>query len=154
MNDVLPNIGICVWFIFIAVILTVPMWLGSPKDFWYQFNLSFSFSQKKCIFETFLYSNWGYCVNILFSFFRVVGVGALLTTAFACVFIFSQIVMDGLKNPDPVPFKPHTFNSFFLSFGTILFAFGGASTFPTIQNDMAEKQHFSKSIVNEFCLYE
>lgn len=34
MSDVLPKTGICIWFIFIAVLLTVPMWLGSPKDFW------------------------------------------------------------------------------------------------------------------------
>lgn len=114
MNDVLPQVGICVWFIFIALLLVVPMWLGSPKDFW------------------------------------VVGIGALLTTAFACVFIFSQMVIDGLHNTEPVPVKNHGFGSFFLSFGTILFAFGGASTFPTIQNDMAEKQHFSKSILIGF----
>lgn len=114
MKDILPQIGICVWFIFIAILLTVPMWLGSPKDFW------------------------------------VVGIGALLTTAFACVFIFSQIIIDGLHNTEPVPFKAHGFSSFFLSFGTILFSFGGASTFPTIQNDMAEKQQFSKSILIGF----
>lgn len=114
MSDILPQVGICVWFIVIAFVLTFPMWLGSPKDFW------------------------------------VVGIGALLTTAFACVFIFSQMVLDGLNKVEPVEFKTHGFSNFFLSFGTILFAFGGASTFPTIQNDMAEKQQFSKSILIGF----
>lgn len=114
MSDVLPRVVPCVWFVLIAILLTVPMWLGSPKDFW------------------------------------VVGIGALLTTAFACVFIFAQMVMDGLSNTEPVQFKTHGFRNFFLSFGTILFAFGGASTFPTIQNDMSEKQQFSKSILIGF----
>lgn len=36
---------------------------------------------------------------------------------------------------------------FFNAFGTILFAFGGASCFPTIQVDMKEPQKFPISVV-------
>ncbi|XP_063244855.1 uncharacterized protein LOC134546192 [Bacillus rossius redtenbacheri] len=82
--------------------------------------------------------------------FMVVAIGALLATAVACVLIFSQIVMDGMNSTDPVLHKAHGFDSFFLSFGTILFAFGGASTFPTIQNDMVEKHKFSQSVIIGF----
>ncbi|XP_047110975.1 amino acid transporter AVT1H-like isoform X1 [Schistocerca piceifrons] len=82
--------------------------------------------------------------------FSIVGVGALLTTAFACVFIFSQIVIEGMDNKYPVLHKPHSFHRFFLAFGTILFSFGGASTFPTIQNDMINKSKFSTSVVVGF----
>ncbi|EEB10155.1 vacuolar amino acid transporter, putative [Pediculus humanus corporis] len=82
--------------------------------------------------------------------FRVVGIGALLTTAIACVLIFTQIVLDGLHNMKPVKRKVHGFYDFFVSFGTILFAFGGASTFPTIQNDMINKEKFSKSVFIAF----
>nr|CAD7437485.1 unnamed protein product [Timema bartmani] len=49
LEDLLPNIGLCVWFFIISVLLCFPMWFGSPKDFW------------------------------------AVGVGALLTTAFALI---------------------------------------------------------------------
>lgn len=40
----------------------------------------------------------------------------------------------------------HGFKDFFLAFGIIMFAFGGATTFPTIQNDMADKSKFNKSV--------
>ena len=43
-------------------------------------------------------------------------------------------------------FKPiHTgpkFESLFSAFGAILFVFGGASTFPTVQHDMKEPKKF------------
>lgn len=82
---------------------------------------------------------------------RVVGVGALLTTSVACVLIFTQMVMDGLRRTTPVSHKPHSINDFFLSFGTILFAYGGAATFPTIQNDMVHRDKFSVSASIGFC---
>ncbi|PSN34891.1 hypothetical protein C0J52_16728 [Blattella germanica] len=81
---------------------------------------------------------------------RVVGVGAILTTAFACIFIFAQIVIDGSNSTLPVKHEVHGFSSFFLAFGSILFAFGGASTFPTIQNDMVQKDKFSVSVIIGF----
>ena len=40
-----------------------------------------------------------------------------------------------------------TFNTLFLGMATILFAFGGASSFPTIQNDMADRKKFGKSVL-------
>ncbi|XP_021940401.1 amino acid transporter AVT1A-like [Zootermopsis nevadensis] len=82
--------------------------------------------------------------------FSLVGIGAIVTTAFACIFIFAQIVLDGSHLIEPVKHDPHGFRSFFLAFGTILFAFGGASTFPTIQNDMVQKNKFSVSVVIGF----
>lgn len=81
---------------------------------------------------------------------RLVGVGATLTTAFACILFFTQIVMDGLNRSQAVKHSTHNFYDFFLSFGTLLFAFGGASTFPTIQNDMEKKEKFSTSVIVAF----
>ncbi|KAL1117319.1 hypothetical protein AAG570_004645 [Ranatra chinensis] len=124
MRSLFPSVTFCSWYVLFAVIITPPMWLGSPKDFWF------------------------------------VGIGALLTTAIACVLIFTQMVMEGLQATQEhavVPHHPHTFIDFFIAFGIILFAFGGASTFPTIQNDMIDRAKFSKSAMIGFsvilCLY-
>lgn len=80
----------------------------------------------------------------------LVGVGAILSTAIACTLIFVQILTDGIHKTEPAPHIPHNFKDFFLSFGIILFAFGGASTFPTIQNDMTNRKKFTKSVYAAF----
>lgn len=128
LSDLMPSVSFCLYLILIATALCPAMWLGSPKDFW------------------------------------AVGVGALLTTALACTCIFSKMLIDSMEPYQPdinddVPYFPeknitkvHSFSKLFLSFGTILFAFGGASTFPTIQNDMREKTRFSTSIVIGFAV--
>ncbi|XP_065161540.1 uncharacterized protein [Atheta coriaria] len=113
-SSYMPDLHPTYWFLIIAVLLTPPMWLGSPKEF------------------------------------SVVGIGALLSTAIACVLFFTQIVMDGLNNDQTVVHQVHGFHDFFISFGTLLFAFGGASTFPTIQNDMQNKKQFSTSVIIAF----
>lgn len=33
LSDIFPSASFCFWFLLIAIILTPPMWLGSPKDF-------------------------------------------------------------------------------------------------------------------------
>lgn len=58
--------------------------------------------------------------------------------------------MDGMDLNVPVKRTVHDFHDFFIAFGTLLFAFGGASTFPTIQNDMQDKSKFSISIIYAF----
>jgi len=42
--------------------------------------------------------------------------------------------------------------SFFLGFGVIIFSFGGASTFPTIQNDMRQRDKFPLSVIAAFAI--
>lgn len=88
--------------------------------------------------------------TFFFNDLRLVGFGAILTTAVACVLFFTQIVMDGWQATEPVKHVTHGYHDFFLSFGTLLFAFGGASTFPTIQNDMEKKEKFSTSVIVAF----
>lgn len=114
LEPFIPNVTYCSWFLLFALMITPPMWLGSPKDF------------------------------------LIVGVGALLTTAIACILIFSQIVIDGIHTDTLPSHVPHGFKDFFTSFGIILFSFGGASIFPTIQNDMRDRKQFSKSILIGF----
>ncbi|XP_014247204.1 amino acid transporter AVT1A-like isoform X1 [Cimex lectularius] len=116
MKPLVPKLTFCTWFIIFAIIITPPMWLGSPKDFW------------------------------------IVGVGAVVTTTLSCGFIFIQMMLDGIHQTDPVPHKSKSFLEFFLSFGIILFSFGGASTFPTIQNDMLNRTRFKRSVFGAFCV--
>lgn len=82
--------------------------------------------------------------------FRIVGIGAIGTTAFACICIASQIFFVELNQHTFVPHTQPTFYGFFIAFGTILFSFGGAATFPTIQNDMFEREKFYKSVIIGF----
>lgn len=48
------------------------------------------------------------------------------------------------QHPSPTP------DSFFLGFGTMLFSYGGAITFPTIQNDMRDRSKFPLAVVISF----
>uniref|UniRef100_T1HU60 Aa_trans domain-containing protein n=1 Tax=Rhodnius prolixus TaxID=13249 RepID=T1HU60_RHOPR len=116
LKPLLPRVTFCTWFIIFAILITGPMWLGSPKDFW------------------------------------IVGVGAVMTTVLACVFIFIQMIFDGINSRAIVHHNPKSFNDFFLSFGIILFSFGGASTFPTIQNDMIDRGKFKRSVYIGFAV--
>ncbi|KAJ8924571.1 hypothetical protein NQ315_000720 [Exocentrus adspersus] len=84
--------------------------------------------------------------------FSLVGWGAILSTIVACVLFTIQIGVDANKSLRTVKHDVHGFHDFFLSFGTLLFAFGGASTFPTIQNDMLNKKQFPTSVTIAFIL--
>lgn len=41
-------------------------------------------------------------------------------------------------------------NQFFLSFGSILFSYGGAASFPVIHFQMFKQDEFSRSVVTSF----
>ena len=79
--------------------------------------------------------------------FRPIAVGATVATAVACVVLLAEIA----TYPDSTPMSktPHnevTLLDFALGFGTILFSFGGAPAFPTIQHDMNVTSDFPKAI--------
>ncbi|XP_031567596.1 amino acid transporter AVT1J-like [Actinia tenebrosa] len=76
-----------------------------------------------------------------------IAIGASLATALACLLICVCIGIDFPSNLQTVKQGPVTFLSFFSAFGTILFSFGGASTFPTIQTDMKQPSKFPMSVV-------
>ncbi|RVE51464.1 hypothetical protein evm_003865 [Chilo suppressalis] len=80
-----------------------------------------------------------------FSYLGIIAFGA---TVVACILYFIQMMND--IRPFVFRWGIHGFQDFFLAFGTIMFAFGGASTFPTIQNDMTDKKGFSKSLHYSF----
>ncbi|XP_068744758.1 uncharacterized protein [Montipora capricornis] len=76
-----------------------------------------------------------------------IAIGASVATAVACLMICICIVLDIPADLNSVEQPTVRFESFFSAFGTILFSFGGASTFPTIQTDMKKASRFPLSVV-------
>ena len=68
-----------------------------------------------------------------------------MTTVVACTLICVQSILDydrrSVVYPDP------TWQGSIKAFATIMFAFAGASTFPTIQADMRHKEQFKYSAI-------
>ena len=60
--------------------------------------------------------------------------------------IYIQAGIDAPSTRADIYYTSPTLESFFTALPTIMFAFGGASTFPTIQNDMINKSEFVKSV--------
>ncbi|GBP97841.1 Amino acid transporter AVT1A [Eumeta japonica] len=88
--------------------------------------------------------------------FQFIGVMAFLSTLAATVLYFIQMLVT--TAPSLVfRYGSHGLSEFFLAFGVILFAFAGGSTFPALQNAMADRTQFYKSINYSFaallCLY-
>ena len=98
-------------------------------------------------------------LSIYDNFIRPLAIGALITTITACTLCNIQIVLDTKNNKIDfsqcstnynhskdasfiVKYPNPSFEGYFMAFGSIMFAFGGASTFPTIQADMRDKSKF------------
>ena len=83
--------------------------------------------------------------------FRPVAVGALLTTVAACVLIIIQALLDHHEktdyNGEEVTYPTPSIEGSIKAFASIMFAFAGASTFPTIQADMKHKDQFKWSAI-------
>jgi len=111
------NLTTCDWMIIITAALTPLCLLGTPKEFW------------------------------------GVAVGALASTIIACVMIMIKEGMDtqnentcyqGFTPNHPEPKSPLDFGQ---AFSSIMFAFAGASTFPTIQADMKDRSKFTTAAI-------
>ena len=129
------ELHLCQWMVIVAAMLIPLTWAGTPKDFW------------------------------------PIAVGALITTVVACTLIIVSCVLRGIElrgsgeakvNSTAVEFPAPTFEGSFKgenkietisanpphsAFGSIMFAFAGASTFPTIQADMADRSKFNISAI-------
>ncbi|XP_066265164.1 uncharacterized protein [Branchiostoma lanceolatum] len=81
--------------------------------------------------------------------FWPVAVAATTTTALTCLLMLIGILLD-IPNFRHADDQPVEIKAVFLTFGTILFAYSGACTFPTIQQDMKEPEKFTGSVVLAF----
>ncbi|XP_076030195.1 uncharacterized protein LOC143018586 isoform X2 [Oratosquilla oratoria] len=74
---------------------------------------------------------------------------AVFSTVLACAVIVVQVILEA-PNQQQIYHPNPSVSSFFLGFGAILFSFGGAAVFPTIQNDMQDRSKFGKSVLVAF----
>ncbi len=71
-----------------------------------------------------------------------------MTTVIACLLIIIQALLDYGENEfEGVEYPYPTVEGSFKAFASIMFAFAGASTFPTIQADMKHKDQFKVSAI-------
>ena len=93
---------------------------------------------------------------ILFVILRVIlpsgrqaSVLAVISTFLAIgIIIYQLIAVNMTKSVDRD--RPLGIETFSLGFSTILFSFGGASAFPTLQNDMENRNEWWKSVTIAF----
>ncbi|XP_017494281.1 PREDICTED: amino acid transporter ANTL2-like [Rhagoletis zephyria] len=75
---------------------------------------------------------------------------AMLSTVIGSILLITKIIMELSKNGPSTDYHIDGIKSYSAAFGTILFAFGGASAFPNFQNDMKEKTKFPIAVVFGF----
>ncbi|XP_042898187.2 uncharacterized protein [Parasteatoda tepidariorum] len=78
--------------------------------------------------------------------FQFAGLGALVTMVLACLGMFVGSILD-LSKENIEENEAPTFSTISLSFGTMIFSFGGIFFFPTVQNDMEYKKKFSIAVL-------
>ena len=77
---------------------------------------------------------------------------ATVTTSTACCLIVSKCLLDWPSDLGKVPQSEVTVESFFRAFGTVSFAYGGASLFPSYQADMKKPEKFTLSATLAFVI--
>ncbi|XP_065068778.1 uncharacterized protein LOC135694049 isoform X2 [Rhopilema esculentum] len=75
---------------------------------------------------------------------------ATISTSVACLLIIVKSLWDWPTDISQVTTTDVTVESFFTSFGTIAFSFGGATLFPSFQADMKEPKKFPKAAMSAF----
>uniref|UniRef100_A0A7E4VHV6 Aa_trans domain-containing protein n=1 Tax=Panagrellus redivivus TaxID=6233 RepID=A0A7E4VHV6_PANRE len=75
---------------------------------------------------------------------------AMVTTATAVVLILVGSIMDYGVCHEQHHMPDFKITNYFLGLGTLLFAYGGHSSLPTVQHDMKQPHEFTKSVVMGF----
>lgn len=75
---------------------------------------------------------------------------AMGSTIIGSILLIIKIVMELTHNGHSTDYHIDGLKSYSAAFGTILFAFGGASAFPNFQNDMKEKTKFPVAVIFGF----
>ncbi|CAJ0596928.1 unnamed protein product [Cylicocyclus nassatus] len=78
-------------------------------------------------------------------FWQVAVFSALSSSVAVCLIVVGYI-HDGPVCAQDAPERAFNMQNFFMAYGTIAFAFGGHSVFPTIQHDMKKPRLFGRSV--------
>ena len=70
----------------------------------------------------------------------------MASTVLAWLCIIIHLSMHYGETVEDATHASPTFETLFLGMSSLLFSFGGASSFPTIQNDMSDRTQFGRSI--------
>ncbi|UMM27589.1 hypothetical protein L5515_010823 [Caenorhabditis briggsae] len=79
-------------------------------------------------------------------------VAAMISTTVSVVLIIIGSVKDYEVCNKDVFYPPFNLPKTLMSFGTIMFSYGGHCAFPTIQHDMKKPHHFSRSVIIAFII--
>ncbi|VDK44068.1 unnamed protein product [Anisakis simplex] len=79
-------------------------------------------------------------------------IGAMITTSIAVTMIIFGASMDFSTCSPHNSYPNPKMDRFFMSFGTVMFAYGGHGAFPTIQHDMKKPYHFNRSVLLAFTI--
>ncbi|KAK0429491.1 hypothetical protein QR680_011405 [Steinernema hermaphroditum] len=77
---------------------------------------------------------------------------AMMTTGCAVFLILIGTISDYEYCAAGAQPKDFDFRNVILSLGTYMFSFGGHVVFPTIQHDMKQPKHFTRSVILAFCI--
>jgi len=89
-------------------------------------------------------------LNCLLFDARPIAVAATVTTGIASLLLIPSMVLYPRTGVQYVEHIPLDVERCALGFGIILFAFGGAPAFPTIQHDMQVTSDFNKAVILGF----
>lgn len=75
---------------------------------------------------------------------------AMLSTVIGSILLIIDLILEITKNGWAKDFHIESVETVSSAFGTILFAYGGASAFPNFQNDMKQKKKFPTAVIFGF----
>ncbi|PAV72027.1 hypothetical protein WR25_22459 [Diploscapter pachys] len=84
--------------------------------------------------------------------FWQIAVFAAGSSSLAAILLLIGAIHDAPVCSQDVPHRDYNFHEACMAYGTLLFAYGGHSIFPTIQMDMKKPVHFAKSIIVGFTI--
>jgi vesicular inhibitory amino acid transporter len=79
-------------------------------------------------------------------------IGAMITTTIAVILICTGTLKDYDTCHHEAHYPPMQANRVFMTFGTVMFAYGGHGAFPTIQHDMKKPYQFKFSVCLAFII--
>ena len=79
--------------------------------------------------------------------FWPVAYSAMISSVVGTVLLIINCALEISKHGMAKDFHVDGLETWASAFGTILFAFGGASAFPNFQNDMKEKDKFPRAVI-------